>query len=68
MGSSKPSTEQKRLATLCEQAISELQSEWRAARSPGEKQRLSTQIAVMRDMLGWARGQTSEKKAGGAGR
>jgi len=68
MGTSKPGTDPKRLAALCEQAIGELQSERRAARSPGEKKHLGTQIAAMRDMLGWARAQSGGKKTGAAGR
>jgi len=67
MATSKPSTERKRLAALCEQAISELRSERRAARSPGEKKQLSAQIAAMRDMLGRAREPSGGKK-GEAGR
>lgn len=59
MATSKPSAEQKRLAALCEQAISELRSEWRAAKTPGERDQLGTQIAVMREMLGWARAGSS---------
>lgn len=55
MASSKPMTDAQRLAVLCEQAIGELQAERRAARTASEKKQLGTQIAVMRDMLGWAK-------------
>lgn len=67
MGTSKPSPDPTRLAALCEQAISELQSERRAARNPAEKKQLSTQIAAMRDMLGWARAQAEGGETGAAG-